>query len=384
MPSSHAHALTHWLLAPATRRLPLAELLSALAGELALAGLSVERMRTSVTTMHPEIFVLVVLWHAERGAEVRAASRELMASTTFVASPVAAVRNGAARVRCRLEGPNADLSFDVCRDLASQGMTDYVVFPLVFGTGERTYFSFATKADGGFSNDSLALLEALTPALAARVEVDSARYAMESLLRVYLGQNASERVLAGAFLRGTGQPIEAAVWFCDMRGFTSLADRTPASEVVTILDQFFEAVAGPIAPHGGEVLKFIGDAVLAIFPVGTQGHAKACASALAAAREALGRVEAMAGRDGLPDLGLGIALHVGEVMYGNIGARDRLDFTAIGAVVNEVCRVEGLCRSLGPILMTQAFAKHCDGEVESRGTHSLKGVGVPQELFAPR
>jgi adenylate cyclase len=164
-----------------------------------------------------------------------------------------------------------------------------------------------------------------------------------------------------------------------------MADRLPASEVVRTLDRFFESVAGPIGPHGGEVLKFIGDAVLAIFPVLADGAGAACARALSAANTAVRGVATLNHRGELPPIDLGIGLHVGEVMYGNIGARDRLDFTVIGAVVNEVCRVESLCRTLAsPILMTAAFAAACDRDrVRSRGVHALKGVAAPQEIFAP-
>lgn len=169
-----------------------------------------------------------------------------------------------------------------------------------------------------------------------------------------------------------------------MRGFTALADARPAVEVVAILDRFFDVVASPISPRGGEVLKFIGDAALAIFPVGPAGPADACARALDSARAAVDGVTALAAREGFAGLELGIALHLGTVMYGNIGARDRLDFTVIGAAVNEVCRVESLCKTLGPVLLTSAFARHCPAGSESRGVHVLKGVSAPQEIFVPR
>lgn len=383
--ASAAVSITSHLLDAATRSRGLGETLTSLAARLQEVGVPVRRMRTSVTTKHPELFVLAVMWHAERGTEVRDGKRELLSTPTFLESPVAEVRAGAPRIRCRLTGPDADLSYAIARELAADGLTDYVVHPLIFGTGERTYFSFATDAPEGFSDDHLALFEALLPVLSVRVELESTGYALSSLLQVYLGHNAASRVLEGAFLRGTGQPIHAAVWFCDMRGFTTLADRLPAAEVVTILDRFFESVAGPIAPHGGEVLKFIGDAVLAIFPVQADGAGAACERALAAAHAAVAGVAAQNAAGTTPTVDLGIGLHVGEVMYGNIGAPNRLDFTVIGAVVNEVCRVESLCRALAsPILMTSAFAALCDrGRVESRGVHALKGVSAPQEIFAP-
>jgi adenylate cyclase len=378
-----AVSIQQWLLAAETRQRGLGEVLEGLAGALADAGLRVARVRTSVTTKHPELFSQVVGWRDGRGIEYAEGRRDLIQSARLLDSPVYRVLHGAARVRCRLIGPDADLSFPITQELAAEGLTDYVVFALVFGTGDRTFLSFASAAPDGFSDADLALLAALVPALSVRVEVDATRHAMSSLLHVYLGGNAAAHVLAGAFVRGSGQPIPAAVWFCDMAGFTELADHRPAAEVVAILDAFFEAVAGPIAPRGGEVLKFIGDAVLAIFPVGEAGCADACRRALAAAQDALAGVRALSAREGMPPLGLGIALHLGEVLYGNIGARDRLDFTVIGAVVNEVCRVEPLCRSLGPILLTAEFAAASGVPVVRCGTHRLKGVSAPREVFAP-
>jgi adenylate cyclase len=205
------------VLEPGTRSLGLAQMLDGLGARLVAAGVPVRRMRTSVTTKHPELFVRAVMWHAERGTDVRDGKRELLVTATYLGSPVARVRAGESRIRCRLTGPDADLSFAICGELAAEGLTDYAVYPLMFGTGERTYFSFATDAADGFSAADLALLEALLPVLGVRVELESAHYALSSLLDVYLGHNAASRVLAGSFLRGTGQPIHAAIWFCDMR-----------------------------------------------------------------------------------------------------------------------------------------------------------------------
>lgn len=233
-----ADALQRWLLAPETRGRPLPDVLGALADRLIAAGVPVRRIRTSITTMHPEIFVRAVMWHAELGTDVRDGRRELLTTPTFLESPVAKVRAGADRVRCRLRGPDADLSFAICHELAAEGLSDYVVHPLTFGDGERTYVSFATDVEGGFSDDALAVFAALLPALSVRLEIDSSHYALESLLRVYLGNNAAERVLHGAFLRGTGQPIEAAVWFCDMRGFTTLADQDNGSADLPVSNTF--------------------------------------------------------------------------------------------------------------------------------------------------
>jgi adenylate cyclase len=207
---------------------------------------------------------------------------------------------------------------------------------------------------------------------------------MRSLLDVYLGHNAARRVLAGAFRRGGGETIRAAIWSCDLRGFTSMADRLPAAEVVATLDRYFETVCAPIAEGGGEVLKLIGDAVLAIFPISPAAgdEAAACRRALAAAKGAIEGIRRWNEAREEP-IGVGVALHLGEVTYGNIGAQRRLDFTVIGAAVNEVCRVEPLCKELGrSLLVTDAFAAQVAcRDLVALGTRALRGVAEPRALF---
>ena len=215
--------------------------------------------------------------------------------------------------------------------------------------------------------------------------LEASKHASRALLRAYLGPHASRRVLTGAFRRGTGESVRAVILFCDMRGFTSFSDSRPPAEVVRALDEYFDRVATPIEEAGGEVLKFIGDAVLGMFPIGDQ-PTEACRRALESATKALSNLAELNGlraARGDEPLGLGMALHVGEVMYGNIGARSRLDFTVIGSAVNEVCRVEALTRSLGcDLLLTKDFVREAKLErATSLGEHALKGVGGRIEVF---
>jgi len=383
---SQLNPVADWLLRE-TRSVAPQELLAQLAERLSATGIPVWRANTSIPTLHPQTYVMNLTWTSERGPEARVRPHERVETAAYKDSPVAAVAQGAPSVRCRLAGPDADTSYAICRELADAGATDYLCLPLVFTSGIRKFISWATKAPGGFTREHAQLLVDLAAVLALRLEIESARYTLRSLLDVYLGQNAAERVLGGAFKRGTGVRIRAAIWFCDLRGFTEMSDHAPADEVVAMLDRYFESVGGPIAEHGGEILKFIGDAVLAIFTVNDGGDAGASARALAAATGAvaamrkLGAEQAAAGR---PAMGLGIALHFGEVMYGNIGARDRLDFTVIGAAVNEACRVESMCKPLAlPLLATRDFLERVDDKTMFRsvGTHKLKGVAQEKELF---
>jgi adenylate cyclase len=259
---------------------------------------------------------------------------------------------------------------------------------LPFANGQTSYVSFATKAASGFAEEALNVLEALRPFLARRLELESSYYATRALLDVYLGKNAARRVFAGAFQRGKGELLSAAIWFSDMRDFTALSDRSAPAQVVETLDRYFDAVATAISAGGGEVLKFIGDAVLAVFPLGDDPRA-ACRSALGAAEEAFRSIEAI-NRDraarGEEPISIGVALHRGEVMYGNIGARARLDFTVISSAVNEASRLESLCKQLGtPLALSEAFATTAEpDDVVDLGEHALKGVKAPLRVFTLR
>jgi adenylate cyclase len=249
----------------------------------------------------------------------------------------------------------------------------------------RTYVSFATDDPAGFREEHVARVRALLPAIAARVSLEASKETARQLLRAYLGANATRRILGGAFERGGAETLRAVLWYCDMRGFTTLSDVRPAHEVVRVLDAYFDAVASPIDARGGEVLKFIGDAVLAIFPLDPDPH-DACRRALAAVddtRANLARLNAARAARGEDALGLGLALHAGDVSYGNIGAQNRLDFTVIGAPVNEVCRVEAMTRTLGvDVLLTATFVALAGlAEAVPMGAHRLKGVGAPVELY---
>ena len=246
-------------------------------------------------------------------------------------------------VRCRLDLPAAELAHPVLLELKAAGGTDYLVLPLAMEDAltpftisayRRQWIAFATDLATGFSDEDVAAMRELLPFISQRLTHECSKQAARSLLRIYLGANAAERILAGQFRRATAQAIRAVIWYCDMRGFTALSDANPAAEVVKTLDAYFDCVASPIDDHGGEVLKFIGDAVLGIFPIEDAGPGEPCRRALAAvddARANLARLNADRATRGEPALGLGIALHAGEVMYGNIGAKNRLDFTVIGA-----------------------------------------------------
>lgn len=376
-----ADSIVTWLLAPGEGTTTLDALVERLAARLLAAGVAIFRAGVSVPTLHPELYVRNVTWTEESGSVVAERPASLLAQPFYTESPVARIHAGEDEIRCRLEGDEADLRFGVCRDVRALGGTDYVALVVPFRDGRRTFVSWATRRPGGFRDEDLAVLRAIAPALSLRLELASAELAMRSLLEVYLGHNAAQRVLAGAFRRGGGETIRAAVWTCDLRGFTTMADTRPAAEVVATLDRYFETVCAPIGEAGGEVLKFVGDAVLAIFPAGGD-EAGACRRALAAAKRAIENIREW-NYDRTEAIRAGVALHVGDVTYGNVGAQRRLDFTVIGAAVNEVCRVEPLCKQLGrALLVTDAFAARvaCP-DLVPLGEHALRGVAEPRAIF---
>ncbi len=363
-----------------------AAFMRALTSRLVAAGLPLWRVSYALMTKHPEVLWRTVQWRRGEEVVVRDQPHARLDDAFYTKSAVAAVRRSSEPVRVRLVA--GDLPFPICNDLRDQGGTDYYVQALSFTNGETSYISFASDAGGGFDAASLEVLEEIRPFLARRLELESAYYATRALLDVYLGKNAARRVFAGAFQRGQGELIDAAIWFSDMRDFTAMTDRSSPAHVIAVLDAYFDAVASAIAEQGGEVLKFIGDAVLAIFPVAGDATG-ACRRALTAADRALAELarvnEARVARGEQP-MAIGVALHRGQVMYGNIGARDRLDFTVISSSVNEASRLESLCKQLAtPLALSAAFVEAAAvDDVVDLGEHALKGVKAPLRVFTKR
>jgi adenylate cyclase len=299
-------------------------------------------------------------------------------------SPIRNLFEGAACFRRRLETVGAAPQLPLLARLAAGGATDYVAVPVLFSGGQTAYLSWASDRPGGFSNDDLALLHEILPLIALRLEIQALQNEERAVLRTYLGRTAAERVASGWIQRGQCSNIRAAIWYSDLEGFTAMSDRLPATEVMEILDSYFDCVAARVQAHGGEVLKFIGDGLLAAFNIDGASSELACCNAIDAAAEATEALkEVSAGSR--ENLRAGIALHVGDVLFGNIGTQDRLDFTVIGRAVNEATRIERLCRTLSrPVLISEAFRRGCQcRSFVSLGRHELRGVAEPQEIFAP-
>jgi adenylate cyclase len=300
---------------------------------------------------------------------------------------------GVAWLRRRLEGPDAQLDFPVLTSFAAEGATDYFAQFFRFGPegdpsrGIGVAYSFATDQADGFTDGDLTLLRGVLPAASIAMMAKAAHTIARSLLEAYLGGDAGRRVHAGAIERGSVETIRAVLWFADVRGFTGIADTAPGPVLIELLDGVFEALTAALRPREGQVLKFLGDGMLAIFPFTPDTEDAACERALDAATEAMAVLAALndARRtSGKPVATVDLALHAGEVLYGNVGAIDRLDFTVIGPAVNEVARIEALCEPLGRnLLMSAEFAASMRdrSRLEPLGQHKLRGVREAREIF---
>ena len=359
------------------------------------AGLPLSRAIIGVDTLHPVLAGSVFEW--QRGGEaVRQedyARGDAGASDEYwLNSPFYRLYTGGEDMLRRRLDADCDLDeFSVLPDLHERGITDYVAMVCRFGDtaiGEMdcVFSSWSTDRPDGFEEAELKALQRLVPILALAVKGVAVGRIAETLVETYLGRDAGRRVLRGNIARGVAETIGAVLWFSDLRGFTRIIDTTPADGIIPLLSDYADAIVSAIHEHDGQVLKFVGDGILAIFS--TEDPVQACQRALSAADEAQVRVTALNERrrsDGLPTSDVCIALHLGEMFYGNIGSLDRLDFTVVGPAVNEASRIEALGSSLDQlVVVSAAFAEaaaYGRNRLVSLGRYALRGVGRPQELF---
>ena len=350
------------------------------------AGLPLARASFHIRTLHPELFGMGFYW--QRGAdEIRVFQAEhgIQQTPLYQRSPMRLLFEGAGAVRQRLDLPHTDFDFDfpLLRELRDEGLTDYVALPMTFSDGKIHGTTWASDRPGGFTTDHLTQIYDLLPLFSLLLEIHLNRRIAVNLLDTYVGRDAGERILRGQITRGSAQTVRAAIWFCDLRGFTELSERTDRDALLACLNQYFDCMAKPVEEHGGEILKFIGDAMLAMFPLETEQACQRALQAALEARAAMDRLNTERIARGEEALGFGIALHAGDVMYGNIGAANRLDFTVIGPAVNLTSRLEQLCRSLGlDLLISDTFAGMCAcADYRSLGTHQLTGIARAVEVF---
>ena len=360
------------------------------------AGLPLLRVLVGLDTLHPVFEGSNLEWHRKRRdlrqSSYPRVSSEIQAERWLTSPFYHMMETDQAWLRRRLDRGSPAGEFPIFGDLIAEGATDYLATLTPFIETARLrdmdgmYSSWTTDRAGGFTDRQVAVLRRLVPHLGLAYKALSTAQIAENLVATYLGKDAGRRVLAGNIERGVAEKITAVLWLSDLRGFTRIADSIPGELIVPLLSDYNDALVTAVHAHDGEVLKFIGDGLLAIFQAGDM--ADACHQAITAAEHARAEVSGLNARrrrDGLPVTDFSLGLHQGEVFYGNVGSLDRLDFTVVGAAVNEVARIEAMCRALEQdVVLSAAFAaaaQHSRERLVSLGRYALRGVRKPQELF---
>jgi adenylate cyclase len=356
------------------------EVLSQLCDRLVACGIPLWRVAVFVNTLHPQIIGRRFIWRPGAEVEISEGRFGLFDTAEFRENPVARVYATRKAIRRRLADPGCAMDFPILHELRAEGVTDYLASPLFFTDGAVQLVTCTTRQPGGFADDEIAGIEAIITPLARVAEVRALRRTASVLLDTYVGHDAGERILAGHIRRGDIEEIHAAIWLSDMRGFTAMADRLPPRVMIDLLNRYFDCQVPVILNHGAEVLKFMGDGLLAIFTI-TDDETEVCKRALVAARQAQANIAELS-VSAMPGLRFGLALHIGDVLYGNIGSGNRLDFTCIGPAVNFAARMEKLAGGLGRgILASGEFARHCPAEFAAIGEFTLVGFNAPQLVF---
>ncbi|MBI3707783.1 MAG: adenylate/guanylate cyclase domain-containing protein [Proteobacteria bacterium] len=371
------------------------ELVTGFCERMMALGLPLARVSFVIDTLHPVYEGRAVLWR-RGGNETKlieyGRTETGEASESWKRSPFFyLLDSGEKFMRQRLAG-KSEREFAIFPELREMGLTDYTAFVSSFGVDDAPRImdgicsSWCTDSKPGFRDADIADLRRTVPLVAMALKSASLTHIAETLVNTYLGRDAGRRVLRGHIARGVADRIETVLWFSDLRGFTRITDSAAPDQIIPLLNDYAEAIIAAIHDQGGDVLKLMGDGVLAIFT--GDDRSRACRQALAAAGAAAGNIEALSQRRlaaELPTTEMYLGLHVGEVFYGNVGSKDRLDFTVVGPAVNEVSRIAALCRSVDrTVLLSSAFAAAlggADSRLVSVGRYALRGVSRPQDLF---
>jgi adenylate cyclase len=361
------------------------DMIDALCKQLVAAGIPLFRVAFYIRTLHPDIFGRNFIWKPDEPVQIGTADYSVMDTPAFHASPISVVAREGREIRARVGDPDSQ-RWPIVEDLRAEGVTDYIALPIKFIDGSAHTTSWTTKQPGGFTDEQLAALRSIIAPLSRLVEVVGLRRVATTLLDTYVGNRAGEKILGGQIRRGHTESMNAAIWLSDLRGFTALSDRLPPETVVEILNLYFDCQVAAIKAHGGEVLKYMGDGLLAVFPIDEYvgDSEQVCARVLEAARETRAGVEAMqfAVGDVIERFRFGVALHVGQILYGNIGGGSRLDFTCIGPAVNLAARLEKLTGKLRrTIVASEGFAGICSGGWHDLGEFPIAGFSKAQRVY---
>jgi adenylate cyclase len=386
MNASGLQKVTDWLIDGARSAASPPAMMAETCERLVQAGLPLWRVGVFVRTLHPDIFGHSFVWRAGAEVVVASADFDVLDSDAYLSSPLSVLYSTEKEVRRRLSDSTASDNSPFLADMRQEGVTDYIAIPLRFTDGSIHSASWTTKLPGGFTEDHIEGLRKLVSPLARVIEIVNLRRTASILLDTYVGNRAGERILGGQIRRGHTDTMHAAIWLSDLRGFTALSDRLPAETVVEILNRYFDCQVAAIRTHGGEVLKFMGDGLLAVFPIAERdGNVQqVCGHVLDAARESRASVEAMHYPigDAVERFRFGVALHVGRILYGNIGGGNRLDFTCIGPAVNLAARLEKIAGRLNRTIVASAgFAGICAGGWADLGEFPIAGFARAERVY---
>lgn len=394
--SDTVQQISDWLVRQGLRGADFESVVACFCERLVAAGLPLARGMLAMRTLHPEIDAHSFIWQPGLPLQTTDFGMDESPTSQFVASPLNYLLSQEDRMELRrhLTGPDAQLDFEVLEQFADEGYTDYLIqkvpFSVTIGGGRPTGMlcSWVTRSPEGFSHLDLSILRRLSLRLGLAVSNILQREITLNVLDTYVGRDVGARILRGEIRRGSMREIDAVILFADLRDFTELADSMAGAEVVALLNEYFELIVPPIVERGGEILKYLGDGVLAIFALSDTPRAEVCRGGLDAAVTALESVsEFNAAREeaGLPLMRLDIAVHLGRVQSGNVGASNRFDFTVIGNAVNEASRLETLCETAGRhLIVSETFAEAataCRDRLVPLGRHQLRGVRGAQDLY---
>lgn len=379
-----AESLSRWCLTTGFLATQPAALLSGFVAQARARGVPIDRLMVTLRTLHPQLSAVGWFWEEGRDFTERQYRQVSTSLDAFKASPVRSLLDGTAT---RIHVPTTPEHYDrypIIRDLGERGFTDYLALAVIAGDGRPNVLSVSTRAPGGFTSAQIQALDDAMPALGAVLDRNAVRIIAHNICTTYIGRFTGQRVWRGVIQRGAVEALRAAVWFSDLRSFTARSAAMGARDTVALLNQWFGVVGEAIEAEGGEILKFIGDAALVVFPVQGGDDGDACRRALASAHRTRAGVQGVETPDGAP-IEFGVGLSLGEVAYGNIGAPLRLDFTVIGDTVNRASRLEGLCSALGePVLADADFAAAVGQPMTALGEHTLKGIPRPVAVYRPQ
>ena len=379
--------IADWLLDHAQQNADLRALTDQLVVRLRTAGMPIDRLNLGVLALHPEMAGYAVHWESGMDAAIEVPIRhEDLLKPTYLDSPIRYVVEQNESVNFDLNDAASHPAFPVLEEFREKGYHQYLGFPIQYGDNGSAVLTLCTANPNGFDGSQTQDIQQIFRILSLLLSVVETKRLAQTLLRTYLGRYTADRVLAGEILRGEGKRVQAAIWMCDLRGFTAMTAQVGSFDMIETMNQYFDCMAQAIWEESGEILKFMGDAMLVVFPISEQhSESNAANRAVRAAVQAMAQLKVVSSNrveEGLIPLRAGIAIHIGEVLYGNIGASSRLDFTVMGHAVNMVARIQTLTGDLNEeILFSAEVASHLEHNHVSVGPHRFKGISTPAEIF---